>query len=150
MRNKTITDEARNLGWKIFYFFQKAQKTSCYFMTYFDCHELAQDVLDGQKEMPFSLDEYKHVMGEKFDFHFKIQNPKTNGASNMNEQAYFVVYNPNSSKPPQVRHADFGAAKAEAERLAGIHAGERFYILQAVGYAKKTSVDYVQLDNIPF
>ena len=47
---------------------------------------------------------------------------------------YWLVHNPNRGAPNK-QHITLDAARAEAERLAGLHPGESIYVLEVVGVA---------------
>lgn len=53
------------------------------------------------------------------------------------EAAFFLVWNPQRTEGPRHRHPTHVEAKAEATRLAKAHAGQRFYVLRAEGFAEK-------------
>lgn len=52
----------------------------------------------------------------------------------------------------RVRHASLADAKREAERMAGLHPGTKFYVLKAYGFAQKVEASWTTLDDpdIPF
>lgn len=66
-------------------------------------------------------------------------------------QGFYVVWCPTAG-PPTVRHETFGGAKAEAERLAENNPGHTFHVLQSVGDARYSNVQwsYHEHDPIPF
>ncbi len=68
-----------------------------------------------------------------------------------NELMFWLVWNPNAG-PPQYRHDTLEQARKEAERMASLHQGEKFYVLHALGVAKvEVPVTYKALDDgIPF
>jgi hypothetical protein len=56
-------------------------------------------------------------------------------------------------KPPSFKHASEAQAIAEAERLARIHTGSRFYVLHATEMRQVDSMKRIVLkkfDDIPF
>ena len=65
--------------------------------------------------------------------------------------SFFVVWCP-SNGPPRVRHATQEAAEKEASRLARMHPGTEFIVLEAVSAAIKDDVRVTQFDSvsIPF
>ena len=52
---------------------------------------------------------------------------------------------------PKVKHLSVSSAEKEAERLARLHPGARFYVLSCEKYAWviPRAVDWVKLDEIP-
>jgi len=71
---------------------------------------------------------------------------------------FWMVWNPDGN-PPKYRHDTEAAAETEAERLARLNPGSRFFVLEAVGLRcvdnmhridlrKPLSVE--QSDDIPF
>lgn len=48
----------------------------------------------------------------------------------MNEEKFWMVWNPERN-PPNYRHDYERGALSEAERLAALHPGQSFYVLQA-------------------
>ncbi|WP_261665259.1 hypothetical protein [Deinococcus sp. Marseille-Q6407] len=48
------------------------------------------------------------------------------------EPVQYIIWNPEGKTPPRVRFDDPARARAEAERLAGAHLGQAFYICQLV------------------
>lgn len=72
------------------------------------------------------------------------------------EPRFWMVYGMNQ-RQPTIRHKSLGSARAEAERLARTCPGIDFFVLEAVGAARKVDVEYVDLrsardadDEIPF
>jgi hypothetical protein len=63
---------------------------------------------------------------------------------------FWVVWNPDRGMPTH-RRAEFGLARAEAERLAKVHPGQEFIVMQAVGKAFVSQPAFwVRFDDIPF
>lgn len=62
----------------------------------------------------------------------------------------FWMIHGTGSREPTMRHQSFHAAKAELERLARSYPGTEFYLLQAIGRAKKVDVQYEECDQVPF
>ncbi|MFC5385163.1 hypothetical protein ACFPLB_04185 [Aquamicrobium segne] len=68
---------------------------------------------------------------------------------------FWMVYGMGQGAPV-ARHKTFDSARIEAERLARIAPGTRFYILETVGAAEKVDVQFIDLrsrdldDLIPF
>lgn len=70
---------------------------------------------------------------------------------------FWMIYGMGQGSPT-ARHHSFETAKAEAERLARVCPGTEFYVLQTVGVAKKTDVDFRHIskdgpsstDDLPF
>lgn len=71
----------------------------------------------------------------------------------MSESAYWYVWNMSGHRP-QHKHWSRKSAIKEAERLATINEGERFYVLMVEGSAQKPKPEalFVQFydDSIPF
>ena len=57
---------------------------------------------------------------------------------------FWMVWQPESGKPT-VRHETRGAADAEAQRLALLNPGKRFYVLKALAFVERNDVRTVQL-----
>jgi len=72
----------------------------------------------------------------------------------MKEPTFFIVWSPQGAAPPKHRHADHESAVREAERLASIHRGSIFYVLQATTRTRFSNVETVRLydpdDELPF
>lgn len=71
-------------------------------------------------------------------------------------QQFWMVWCPNRN-PPVYRHDCEAAAETEAERLARLNPGERFFVLEAVGLRCVDNMHRVSLrpgdppgDDIPF
>lgn len=62
-----------------------------------------------------------------------------------NNEAFFLVWSPTGQTPPVVRHPTFESAKAEAERLALQAPSSTFFVLEAVGFARKVQVQWTDL-----
>lgn len=75
---------------------------------------------------------------------------------NTEEIAFFYVVRDNSAtnNHPTRKHWSYGAAEAEAVRLARIHPGERFVLVQARMIFTVPSPDVVRVrvsqDDVPF
>ena len=68
----------------------------------------------------------------------------------MSEKDFGVVWNPDHGLPYH-RHDTMEEARTEATRLASATPGENFYVLVAVGVARKVDVEWQKLvTNIPF
>lgn len=66
------------------------------------------------------------------------------------EDPFYVVWNPEHGLP-RVRHQTAGIARQEAERLARIHPGHRFFVLATIGEVVKDDVRWTRhRDEIPF
>ena len=50
----------------------------------------------------------------------------------MNEQQFWLVWNPESNRPPTRQHLSAESAGDEADRLAAYAPGQSFYVLHAV------------------
>jgi hypothetical protein len=62
------------------------------------------------------------------------------------EETFFLVWNSaRMNESPKYRHGNKQSAKLEAERLARLSPGSRFYVLQAVSLARKVDVETVEL-----
>jgi len=70
----------------------------------------------------------------------------------MKSNYFWLVWNPNGCHAPKYRHETGQSAEDEAKRLARLHPGQEFFVLCAVGVAKKVDVEYVpfEADEIPF
>ena len=53
---------------------------------------------------------------------------------------FWIIWSPTGSYPPSKRHYDYGAAKQEAERLAGTVPKAEFFVMRAVSRSQKVSV----------
>ena len=52
---------------------------------------------------------------------------------------------------PKFRHETLGAAKIEAQRLAALNPGHKFFVVSSVGYAIKPDSEWHDnCDEIPF
>ena len=58
----------------------------------------------------------------------------------MTEQKFWVVWNPNGHSPV-VKHWEKESADREAERLASVNPGNRFYVLKSVSAVKSKAVE---------
>ena len=68
-------------------------------------------------------------------------------------QNFYLVWNPGNLQAPKVRHQSEQEARAEAERLARLNPGQKFYVLQTVAFCAKVDVrwsDENSGDEIPF
>ena len=69
----------------------------------------------------------------------------------MNERSFYIVWNPSGPTMPKARHDTPLLAKAEAKRLAGLHPGQRFYVLCSTGYAEKIEISWTDMaEDMPF
>ncbi len=48
---------------------------------------------------------------------------------------FWLVWNPNG-RNPQFMHANFDSVRLEAQRLARLNPGQRFYMVEVIGYAE--------------
>jgi len=66
-------------------------------------------------------------------------------------ETFFMVYGDNQGAPT-VKHESLENAEREARRLADRVPGVRFFVLQAIGFAKRVEpVEYTRLhDYVPF
>jgi hypothetical protein len=73
----------------------------------------------------------------------------------MSEDRFWMVYGAGQGAPT-ARHKLFMSARTEAERLARIAPGVRFFILETVGAVEKVDVQFIDLragdptEEIPF
>jgi hypothetical protein len=70
----------------------------------------------------------------------------------MTQPGFWVVWNERGGSPT-VKHNTFDSARKEAERLARVHAGQSFHVLQLCGSMVKTDVHWIDAnvdDGIPF
>ena len=64
----------------------------------------------------------------------------------MDESVFWLVWNP-QGRAPMYRHITKHSATVEAERLARINHGQRFYVLQATDYRELDGMQRVRLDE---
>jgi hypothetical protein len=57
---------------------------------------------------------------------------------------FWMVYSP-QGRAPTYQHGTPNDAKKEAERLAALSPGQQFFVLEAIGMAKKVDVHYITL-----
>jgi len=62
---------------------------------------------------------------------------------------FWIVWNP-KGKNPAYRHNTEDSAIKEAKRLSRETIDNKFYVMQAIGVAKKECESYTVLDNLPF
>lgn len=73
----------------------------------------------------------------------------------MTNDRFWMVYGAGRGAPT-ARHKSFDSARTEAERLARMVPGVRFFILETVGAVEKVDVQFIDLragdptDEIPF
>jgi hypothetical protein len=71
----------------------------------------------------------------------------------MSNQAFWFVWN-EGGDAPRHKHPSFGSASDEAERLAKLHRGQTFVVLQSVVAMLVSDVQRIDLrpadDDIPF
>lgn len=71
-------------------------------------------------------------------------------------EKFFLVWSPQGARPPTCRHPTMESAHAEAVRLAGASPGAEFFVLEAMGVARKVEVQWTafegcpDIDGIPF
>lgn len=70
----------------------------------------------------------------------------------MDDKQFWLVWNPQSPSPPMHRHSTLDSATTEAERLARLHKGERFYVLEATHARVVDSMQRITLGEevLPF
>lgn len=59
----------------------------------------------------------------------------------------WLVWNP-FGNAPRYQHESFESAQKEAERLAGLHHGVEFFVLETVGVAFKKDIHFIPINNI--
>lgn len=65
-------------------------------------------------------------------------------------EVFFVVWNP-QGRAPMVTHQREGNAVKEAERLAAMNPGQRFYVLESKTVSERRSVTTTRLEHeLPF
>ena len=62
-----------------------------------------------------------------------------------NEKRFWMVWNP-GNRAPSFKHKTQDAAKQEAERLAKLHPGKEFVVLQSVGTVRTRETEWVEHD----
>lgn len=70
----------------------------------------------------------------------------------MNTTPFYMVWRENGN-PPKFRHPDANLARFEAERLARMYPGERFFVLASIGDVRVSDTHWTphkQFDDIPF
>lgn len=60
----------------------------------------------------------------------------------MYAERFWIVWNPKSSRPPTRRHYSEESARHEAERLARLHSGHEFIVLEAVASVRAVDVQW--------
>lgn len=81
-----------------------------------------------------------------------ISSEDTQVALHDDKLEFWMVWSPTGG-PPTVRHPSERCAELEAERLAALRPGRRFYILHATGYRCVDTMQRVTLEpanDIPF
>ncbi len=66
----------------------------------------------------------------------------------LDSEFFYLVWNENRVDST-VRHSSMADAQAEANRLALIHPGKRFYVLQAKGFALKIEATWTDCRHDP-
>jgi hypothetical protein len=64
-------------------------------------------------------------------------------------EKFWIVWSPQGARPPSFRHATFEAAYGESKRLALQAPGSEFFVLEALGVAKKVQVEFHAFDGCP-
>jgi len=71
-------------------------------------------------------------------------------ADTKNEPPFYMVWNEETGQT-HFKHGSYDSAVHESKRLARTHPGVRFYVLAAVGCARKDDVTFEEYcDPIPF
>lgn len=70
--------------------------------------------------------------------------------TNAIETRFWLVWNPDSPKPPRYRHASRESADVEATRLAREHPNQLFYVMEWVGGSVFKQLGLQPDDGIPF
>lgn len=68
-------------------------------------------------------------------------------------ESFYIVWSPQGSMPPRVRHSDYSGALKAAEDMSRLHGSQEFYVMRACSVSKIVSVITTQLDDedrIPF
>ncbi len=66
------------------------------------------------------------------------------------ENRFYMLWNPNRNLGTY-KHPTPEAANAEARRLANLHPGEKFIVLQAIGHVEKVETTWVEYgEPVPF
>lgn len=60
-------------------------------------------------------------------------------------QAFWLVWGEQPDRPPTYQHTSYESARAEAERLARNHPGDRFVVVESVCAVEKVDVREVDL-----
>lgn len=70
----------------------------------------------------------------------------------MSPTKFWLVWSPQGVAPPRHRHATLAAATNEAKRLAAMRPGCEFFVVEAVGCARKVDVEWADITEaeIPF
>lgn len=71
----------------------------------------------------------------------------------ISKERFWIVWCPTGPHSPRNRHQTRREATNEALRLAENHAGQEFFVLEAIGRAQRIDVTWTELDDevgIPF
>lgn len=60
----------------------------------------------------------------------------------------WLVWSRSGHTPPRYEHFSFESAKMEAERLASINPGTKFFVLETVGVAVKKTAEFYPITSI--
>lgn len=64
---------------------------------------------------------------------------------------FYMVYSRMGRHPPKFEHSDYAMAKKEAERLAQLNPGVRFYVLETTDTViERNPCEWEKLNEIPF
>jgi hypothetical protein len=61
------------------------------------------------------------------------------------QDAFFIVWNPDGPTNPRQRHDTFSSAASEAARLARVHPGADFFVMEA--HRRCRTVDPIEIED---
>lgn len=64
----------------------------------------------------------------------------------LDDRKFWMVWNPRRN-PPTCRHGTEGSATKEAERLAALYPGQRFYVLAAIKAREVNNMQRIELSE---
>lgn len=65
------------------------------------------------------------------------------------ESQFWLVWNP-QGRAPTYQHPSEELARKEADRLSLLNPGQKFYVMEAMGYATKRECEWVPFGPVPF